>query len=117
MSELAIVSAREARLKALVKTGSGGARTALALAADPGRFLSTVQIGITLIGVLAGAYSGARLGEPASQPLAAAGLDPAPPAPRCPPPSRPPLPLPSFPLSLPSFPSHSFQVVQPDDAC
>ena len=76
MSELAIVSAREARLKALAKGGSGGAKTALALAADPGRFLSTVQIGITLIGILAGAYSGASLGEPVAQRLALAGLDP-----------------------------------------
>ena len=50
MSELAIVSSREARLKAMVKAGSGGAKRALTLAADPGRFLSTVQIGITLIG-------------------------------------------------------------------
>jgi putative hemolysin len=76
MSELAIVSAREARLKGLAKGGSGGARTALTLAADPGRFLSTVQIGITLIGILAGAYSGASLGEPVAQRLAAAGLEP-----------------------------------------
>ena len=57
MSELAIVSAREARLKAMVKQGSKGAQTALDLASDPGRFLSTVQSGITLIGVLAGAFS------------------------------------------------------------
>ena len=76
MSELAIVSAREARLKGLAKGGSGGARTALALAADPGRFLSTVQIGITLIGILAGAYSGASLGEPVAQRLAVTGLEP-----------------------------------------
>ena len=46
MSELAIVSAREARLKAMAKTGSSGAECALKLAAEPGRFLSTVQIGI-----------------------------------------------------------------------
>ena len=76
MSELAIVSAREARLKGLAKNGSGGAKTALALAADPGRFLSTVQIGITLIGILAGAYSGASLGEPVAQRLALAGVEP-----------------------------------------
>ena len=76
MSELAIVSAREARLKGLAKAGSGGARTALRLAADPGRFLSTVQIGITLIGILAGAYSGASLGEPVAQRLALNGVDP-----------------------------------------
>ncbi|MFL6733482.1 MAG: hemolysin family protein [Sphingomicrobium sp.] len=75
MSELAIVSSREARLKALAKNGSGGAKAALQLAADPGRFLSTVQIGITLIGILAGAYSGSTLGEPVAQRLALAGID------------------------------------------
>ena len=74
MSELAIVSAREARLKAMAKGGSGGAQCALDLAADPGRFLSTVQTGITLIGILAGAYSGATLGEPVSQRLQLLGL-------------------------------------------
>ena len=76
MSELAIVSAREARLKGLAKSGSKGAATALALAADPGRFLSTVQIGITLIGILAGAYSGSSLGDPVGQRLVLAGMDP-----------------------------------------
>lgn len=79
MSELAIVSAREARLKAMAKAGSSGARCALDLAAEPGRFLSTVQIGITLIGILAGAYSGASLGEPVAQRLAFWDLIPAPP--------------------------------------
>jgi putative hemolysin len=74
MSELAIVSAREARLKAMAKAGSAGARTALDLAADPGRFLSTVQIGITLIGILAGAYSGASLGGPVAQRLMLVGV-------------------------------------------
>jgi putative hemolysin len=77
MSELAIVSAREARLKAMVKSGSSGARYALNLASEPGRFLSTVQIGITLIGILAGAYSGASLGAPVGERLALLGLDPA----------------------------------------
>jgi putative hemolysin len=76
MSELAIVSAREARLKGLAKGGSGGAKVALRLAADPGRFLSTVQIGITLIGILAGALSGARLGTPVAQRLDWLGLAP-----------------------------------------
>jgi len=76
MSELAVVSAREARLKAMVRSGSGGAQCALDLAADPGRFLATVQIGITLIGILAGAYSGASLGAPVAQRLALLGLDP-----------------------------------------
>jgi putative hemolysin len=75
MSELAIVSAREARLKGLAKGGSKSARTALDLAADPGRFLSTVQIGITLIGILAGAFSGSRLGTPVAQRLQLLGLD------------------------------------------
>ncbi|MBA3667126.1 MAG: HlyC/CorC family transporter [Sphingomonas sp.] len=76
MSELAIVSAREARLKAMAKTGSAGATVALKLATEPGRFLSTVQIGITLIGILAGAYSGASLGTPVGQRLALLGMDP-----------------------------------------
>ncbi len=76
MSELAIVSSREARLKAMVKSGSNGAKVALRLAAEPGRFLSTVQTGITLIGILAGAYSGARLGTPVGQRIALLGIDP-----------------------------------------
>jgi putative hemolysin len=62
MSELAIVSARPARLAGLVSKGVPGSRRALALASDPGKFLSTVQIGITLIGVLSGALSGLTLG-------------------------------------------------------
>jgi putative hemolysin len=76
MSELAIVSAREARLKAMAKSGSGGAQCALDLAADPGRFLSTVQSGITLISIFAGAFSGASLGEPVAQRLQPLGLAP-----------------------------------------
>lgn len=63
MSELAIVSSRPARLAALVEKGVNGSRRALALASDPGKFLSTVQIGITLVGVLSGAVSGATLGQ------------------------------------------------------
>jgi putative hemolysin len=59
MSELAVVSARPARLKALADRGTKGAKRALKLASDPGRFLSTVQIGITLVGILSGAFSGA----------------------------------------------------------
>jgi putative hemolysin len=61
MSELAIVSARKARLASKASDGSRGAKAALELAQNPSRFLSSVQIGITLIGVLAGAYSGATL--------------------------------------------------------
>jgi putative hemolysin len=77
MAELAIVSSRKPRLKAMAKNGSKGAQTALDLAADPGRFLSTVQIGITGIAVLAGAFSGAVLGGPVAERLARLGLDPA----------------------------------------
>jgi putative hemolysin len=62
MSELAVVSSRPARLKMLQDQGSSGAGIALRLAEHPGRFLSTVQIGITLVGVLSGAFSGATLG-------------------------------------------------------
>ncbi|MEO5775219.1 MAG: hemolysin family protein [Sphingomicrobium sp.] len=75
MSELAVVSSRDARLKAMAKGGSRGARVALDLAAEPGRFLSTVQTGITLIGILNGAFSGARLGHPVAQRLMALGID------------------------------------------
>ena len=60
LSELAVVSARHARLKAMAVSGRPGAISALALSANPGRFLSAVQIGITLIGIINGAYS-ARL--------------------------------------------------------
>src|SRR5258708_15767779 len=74
MSELAIVSSREARLKAMARSGSGGAQCALELAADPGRFLSTAQSGITLIAIFAGAFSGASLGEPVAQRLHLLGL-------------------------------------------
>jgi putative hemolysin len=76
MAELAIVSSRRPRLKAMAKAGRKGAQTALNLAADPGRFLSTVQIGITLIGILAGAYSGASLGGPVGERIAATGIEP-----------------------------------------
>ena len=62
MSELAVVSARPARLKVLAEQGDEGAATAIRLAQDPGKFLSSVQIGITLVGILSGAFSGATLG-------------------------------------------------------
>ena len=75
MSELAIVSAREARLKAMAKSGSAGAQCALDLASDPGRFLSVVQSGITLIAIFAGAFSGEKLGDPTAQRLQLLGLD------------------------------------------
>ncbi len=74
MSELAVVSSRPARLKVLSDRGSRGAATALRLAEHPGRFLSTVQIGITLVGVLSGAFSGATLGARLSGWLMEQGL-------------------------------------------
>lgn len=63
MSELAVVSARPARLQNLARGGNVKAIRALKLAEDPGRFLSSVQIGITLIGILTGAYGGATIAE------------------------------------------------------
>lgn len=77
MSELAIVSSRTARLKVMADSSSRGAAIAIRLAADPGRFLSSVQIGITLVGVLSGAFSGATLGVRLADTLADAGLSPA----------------------------------------
>lgn len=76
LSELAIVSSRPARLRHMAEDGSTGARVALGLLANSGKFLSTVQIGITLIGIIAGAYSGASLGQPVGERMAALGLDP-----------------------------------------
>jgi putative hemolysin len=76
MSELAVVSSRKARLEAMVKAGRHGASAALRLGEDPGKFLSTVQIGITLIGIINGAYSGASLGTPTAARLQLLGLGP-----------------------------------------
>nr|WP_299643852.1 hemolysin family protein [Devosia sp.] len=75
MSELAVVSSRPARLKVLAAEGQRGAATALKLQEDPGKFLSSVQIGITLVGVLSGAFSGATLGERLGGSLVGAGID------------------------------------------
>jgi len=74
LSELAVVSSRRSKLQALANQGSPGAATALALASDPGKFLSTVQIGITLIGVLSGAFSGSTLGTRLAAWLASLGM-------------------------------------------
>jgi putative hemolysin len=76
LSELAIVSSRDARLRAMARSGSAGAQCALDLAAEPGRFLSTVQSGITLITIINGAFSGASLGEPVADRLELAGIAP-----------------------------------------
>ncbi len=74
MSELAIVSAKTARLKGKAEDGSAAAKTAISLAADPGKFLSTVQIGITLVAIISGAYSGSSLGGPIGERLVLIGV-------------------------------------------
>jgi putative hemolysin len=63
MAEIAIVSSRRSRLEQLADAGRADAHTALALSDDPGRFLAAVQMGMTLIGILAGALSGATLAD------------------------------------------------------
>jgi putative hemolysin len=67
MSEIAVVSSRKARLQQRADAGDAGARRALQLAEDPSRFLATVQVGITMVGVLAGAFGGARLSAPLAE--------------------------------------------------
>lgn len=69
MSEIAIVSARKARLQQQINQGNSGARTALKLANSPSRFLATVQIGITLVGILAGAFGGATISKKLAEAL------------------------------------------------
>jgi putative hemolysin len=69
MAELAIVSSRRIRLQQMAEGGSSGAARALLLAEKPGRFLSGVQVGITLIGILSGAYGGSTLGARLGQVL------------------------------------------------
>jgi putative hemolysin len=77
MSEMAMVSSRRGRLEQLAVQGSRGARAAAELIDDPTRFLSTVQVGITLVGILAGAFSGATLGGHLAGVLKELGLAPA----------------------------------------
>jgi len=74
MAELAIVSSRPQRLQAMAEAGQAGAARALELARDPGRLLSTVQTGITLIGVLVGALSGTTLAHPLAEALRESNL-------------------------------------------
>ncbi len=76
MAEIAIVSARKVRLEGMAKKGSKGAKAALELSADPTRFLSTVQVGITLIGVLTGFYSGSVFSDNVAAWLASVGIPP-----------------------------------------
>ncbi|MBE0541795.1 MAG: HlyC/CorC family transporter [Verrucomicrobia bacterium] len=70
MAEIAVVSAKKARLRRLAEQGNGKARIALELAESPNRFLSTVQIGITLVGIFAGAFGGATLAAKLAGPVA-----------------------------------------------
>lgn len=74
MAELAVVSARSVRLEQRAKRGEAGAKMALELQQAPGRFLATVQVGITLIGVLAGAFGGATLADPIAGALAGVSI-------------------------------------------
>lgn len=74
MSEIALISARRSNLEMQARQGSAGARQALKLAKDPDRFLSTVQIGITLIGILTGIYSGDTLAAKFGGELARLGI-------------------------------------------
>jgi putative hemolysin len=70
MSEMAVVSARKARLQEIAERGNTEAKAALALANSPNRFLSTVQIGITLITILTGVFGGATLSDPIASAIA-----------------------------------------------
>src|SRR3569832_1768009 len=74
MSELAVLSSRPARLKVMAAEGNKGAAVALKLAEDPGKFLSSAQGGISLSGVLSGAFSGATLGDRFTEYLLSRGL-------------------------------------------
>lgn len=74
MSEMAVVSARKPKLQKLADEGNRRAANALTLAQDPNRFLSTVQVGITLVGVGSGAFGAASLAGPLSQSLDRIGL-------------------------------------------
>lgn len=76
LSEMALVSAKRARLQAAAERGSRGARVALELLAESTTFLSAVQVGITLIGILTGVYSGAALAEHLGAGLERLGTDP-----------------------------------------
>lgn len=76
MSEMAVVSSRRARLQQRAEDGHRGARVAMELADEPARFLSTVQVGITLIGIITGAFGGARLGGKLAATFEGAGMAP-----------------------------------------
>ena len=77
MAEISVVSARKPRLALKANAGDSDYQEALHISNSPGNFLSTVQIGITLVGILAGAFGGATLAEPMSQMLVRLGMTPA----------------------------------------
>jgi len=74
MSEIAVVSARQSRLEERAERGRRGAREAIALKRDPGAFLSTIQVGITLVGILMGALGEAALAQPLREMLSGVPL-------------------------------------------
>ncbi len=76
MSEVALISARKSKLTSDAKSGNRSAATALELANEPDKFLSTVQIGITLIGILTGLFSGATIATDLGEYLATLGVKP-----------------------------------------
>lgn len=74
LAEIALVSAKKTRLEQLESEGNVGAAKALQLMEDPNRFLSTVQVGITLVGTLAAVFGGARFGDPLAEWLVSRGM-------------------------------------------
>jgi putative hemolysin len=76
MAEIAVVTSRRVRLQQRAERGDKGAVAAIALASEPNRFLSTVQIGITLVGILAGAFGGAQIATRVDPWLQDAGISP-----------------------------------------
>ncbi len=76
MSEIAIVSSRKSRIQQQANEGNKGAKAALELVKSPNRFLSTVQIGITIVGIFAGAFGGATIADSLAQQLMLIGLSP-----------------------------------------
>ena len=74
MSEIALISARRSNLELRARQGNAGARRALRIIEDPDKFLSTIQIGITLIGILTGIYSGDALAAKFGRELALLGI-------------------------------------------
>jgi putative hemolysin len=69
MSEIAVVSARSIRLQRMAEQGNRGAAVALELAENPNHFLTTVQVGITLVGIFAGAFGGANIADELALPI------------------------------------------------